>query len=137
MENNLYIIWDNDKKLGIPIIDEQHRGIISTINSLYYFIQNGHGTHVIKPTMIMLVQYTIIHFETEEELMKKAGYSIIEEHIKMHEHLLKKTKALSVEAVINKDPEMVLRFLKQWWLGHINKEDKKYALQVKKILTSS
>jgi len=34
MENNLYIVWNQNNNVGIKIIDEQHRGTISTINSL-------------------------------------------------------------------------------------------------------
>jgi hemerythrin len=37
-------------------------------------------------------------------------------------------------AVSYKEPEIALSFYKKWWLGHINKEDKKYAPHVKRIL---
>ena len=36
---NLYITWKNEDELGIPIIDEQHRGVVTAINSLFYFMQ--------------------------------------------------------------------------------------------------
>ena len=73
MRNTLYIVWNDDSNLGISIIDEQHRAIVSTINSLHYFIQIGHGNEIIKPTMIMLEQYINIHFQTEEALMAAEG----------------------------------------------------------------
>ena len=47
MKTTLYIAWNDDNKLGIPIIDEQYRAIISTINSLHYFMQIGHGDDII------------------------------------------------------------------------------------------
>ncbi len=72
MQNILYIVWTEKNKVGIPIIDEQHRGIISTINSLHYFIQTGQGEQIIRPTLIMLEQYVDIHFKTEEALMWEA-----------------------------------------------------------------
>ena len=61
----LYIVWNDINKLGIPIIDEQHRGIVATINSFHYFIQEGHGLEALKPTLNILEQYTCIHFKTE------------------------------------------------------------------------
>ncbi|MCK4542570.1 MAG: hemerythrin family protein [Spirochaetales bacterium] len=134
MKNILYIVWSDNNKIGIPIIDEQHRGIISTINSLHYFIQTGHGHEIIKPTMIMLEQYTYVHFKTEEALMAEASYPAFEEHIVLHKALLKKTKDLSIDANRNKDSDMVLKFLKEWWLGHINKEDKKYTPFLRKLI---
>ncbi|BCO09520.1 hemerythrin [Desulfolithobacter dissulfuricans] len=136
MNNILYIVWSDNNNIGIPIIDEQHRGIISTINSLHYFIQTGHGDEIIKPTMIILEQYVDIHFKTEEALMKKANYPDIKDHIVMHKKLVEKTKNLSIYASSNNDSNIILKFLKEWWLGHINKEDVKYAPFLKKLLDS-
>ena len=84
----------------------------------------------------MLVQYTSVHFKTEEALMKEAKFPLIEEHILLHKALFEKTKKLTLETNRNKDAERILRFLKEWWLGHINKEDKKYAPFLKKLLAS-
>ena len=127
MKNVLYIVWSDNNKLGIPIIDEQHRGIVSTINSLHYFMQTGHGREIIKPTLITVQQYTDIHFRTEEALMTEAGYPAFDEHAKLHRELMDKTRRLSVDANRHKDPIEVLRFLKGWWLAHISKEDRKYT----------
>ncbi len=134
MKNMLYIVWGDNNKLGIPIIDEQHRGIISTINSLYYFVQTGHGHEIIKPTMIMLEQYVDVHFKTEERLMAEASYPALEEHIVLHKKLIEKTKRLSLDASRESDSDSVLKFLREWWLGHINKEDRKYAPFLKKLI---
>ena len=134
MQNNLYIVWKDHNDLGISIIDEQHRGIISTINSLYYFIQSGLGEEIIRPTMIMLVEYTNVHFKTEEALMLEAGFPSLKEHLILHKSLLEKTKKLALETPKNKDPERVLSFLKDWWLDHIGTEDKKYAPFLRTII---
>jgi len=136
MQRTLYIIWSDENKLGIPIIDEQHRGIISTIstiNSLHYFIEIGHGEEILKPILTMLAQYTEIHFKTEEALMAEASYPDIEEHRVLHKTLIKKTKKLSIEVNRDKDEGRVLKFLKGWWLGHINKEDRKYLPFMRKL----
>jgi len=124
---NLYIVWSDNNKIGVPIIDEQHRGIVSAINSLQYFMQTGHGDEIIKPIMIMLEQYINIHLEVEEALMAEAGYPALEEHIELHKKLVEKTKKLSIGANMNLESDIVLKFLKEWWLGHINKEDRKLA----------
>ncbi len=134
MKNVLYIVWSDENMVGIPIIDEQHRGIISTINSLYYFIQTGHGSEIIKPTLIMLEQYVAVHFKTEEALMAEAEYPALDEHIGLHEDLVEKTRRIAADVNRSKDTDMVLKFLKEWWLGHINREDKKYAPSLKKLI---
>ena len=133
MQKTLYIIWSESNKLGVPIIDEQYRGIISTINSLHYFIHIGQGEEILKPILIMLAQYTEIHFKTEEALMAKANYPDIEEHRVLHKTLIEKTKRLYFEVSREKDTDQVLKFLREWWLGHISKEDRKYVPFMKSL----
>lgn len=116
MRNLLYIIWNENNNIGIPIIDKQHRGIVVTINSFHYFIQEGRGLDVLKPTLNILEQSTRIHFQTEEPLMEKASYPGFEEHILLHSELMKKTKEIEREAASDKDPKIALAFLKEWWL---------------------
>ena len=128
--HNLYIVWNDSSNTGIPIIDEQHRGIISTINSLHYSIRTGEGDKVIKPTLITLEQYIIIHFRTEESLMEHAQYPGFDTHLELHRDLARKTDAIYRNAQIDGDPDIVLKFMKDWWLHHINIEDKKYVPHV-------
>lgn len=134
MHNILYIVWNERNNIGIPIIDEQHRGIISTINSFYYDLKLGLGHKVIRPTLVMVQQSCQIHFRTEETLMKAAEYPDLEKHIKLHRILIEQANRLAVEAEKSLDFDIVLNFLKQWWLSHINMKDREYAPYVLKFL---
>ena len=136
MRNTLYIVWHDDNNLDIAIIDEQHRAIVSIINSLHYFMLTGHGNEIIKPTTVMLAQYENIHFQTEEAIMAEASYPAFEEHVALHKALQRKIKELSIDANMNKDSMIIFKFLKEWWLDHVNKEDRKYAPYVKKLIDS-
>lgn len=130
----LYIVWNEKNCLGIPIIDEQHRGIVSTINSLHYFVKQGQGDEALPPTLSILEQYAKIHFRIEESLMMNAKYPGLDEHVLLHKDLFKKTIAVAQESKLSKDTDAALNFLKTWWLGHINGDDKKYGSVVKKAL---
>jgi hemerythrin len=55
---SLYISWNRDYDLGIPIIDEQHRAIVATINTYHYFISSGEARLAFIPSLITLEQYT-------------------------------------------------------------------------------
>lgn len=127
MKNVLYIVWTESNNTGIPIIDEQHRSIVATINSLYYFLQEGHGAEISASTLVIIEQYANIHFRTEERLMAEAGYPALNEHVLMHKNLAEKTKGFFYESRLKNEPDIILRFLKEWWMSHINKEDKKYV----------
>jgi hemerythrin len=130
----LYIVWNKENELEIPIIDEQHRGIVSTINSFYYFIQQGHGSEALMPTLNILGQYTNLHFKAEETLMDRAKYPALDDHLALHKELAKKMTILARELISKEDANSLLGLLKSWWLGHINLEDRKYTFQVRKEL---
>ncbi len=62
---NIYIVWTEKNNVEVPILDELQRGIVSTINSFHYFIQEGRGDEVLRPTLATLENYTTIHFSTK------------------------------------------------------------------------
>lgn len=124
---DLYIVWNTENELGVPIIDEQHRVAVGTINSLFYFMQMKRGVTALRPTLNVLEQYTKIHFETEEELMKLHGFPGHDAHVLLHRELQSQTHEVLHQAIATSDANIVLVFLKEWWLDHINKQDRKFA----------
>ena len=125
--DTLYIVWNDRYNIGIPIIDEQHRGIVTAINTLFEFIRQGEGQEALKPTFLILEQYTQLHFKTEQRLLQEIKYPDLEAHIGLHKKLIDNTDHIKRASLANNDPDMVMGFLKGWWLGHINNEDRKYA----------
>ncbi|MEQ1529043.1 MAG: hemerythrin domain-containing protein [Methylococcales bacterium] len=127
MSHILFIVWQDDDAVGVPIIDEQHRGIIATINSLHYFIQEGHGLEGLKPTMDILKQYMKFHVVTEDGILKKHNYQDLDQHYLKNDRLFVQFSAISQEAISYRDPMLLLKFLRHWWLDHIKEEHAKYA----------
>lgn len=115
--SNLYIQWKKEDEFGIPIIDEQHRAIVGTINSLFFFIQMGKGLTALRPTLNALDQYTKIHFDSEEALLKHIGYPDIDAHALLHQKLVKKMSNVMQDSISQSDPGIVMAFLKEWWMG--------------------
>ena len=58
----------------------------------------------------------------------------IDEHIKIHKSWIKKSKIIFYESLNNQDPKLLLKFLKDWWMQHIQHEDIKYISYIEKIL---
>ncbi len=137
MNQPMYIIWTDNCNLGIPIIDEQHRGIVSTINSLYYFVSQGKGYDALLPTLRIMEQYSILHFETEERIMEQARYPGLERHHRLHCELTNQTKTVLASAALHHEPDKALHFLKDWWLTHINVDDRSYVDWLAKPLAKS
>ena len=127
---SLYITWTKEYELGIPIIDEQHRGVVTAINTLFYYMQYGRALEVLNPTLRVLDEYRLLHFETEEEIMKQYHYPDFDTHLLLHRQYDKNMDYIMRESIALSDPQVVLSFLKKWWLSHINNEDRKYSAYI-------
>ncbi len=116
----LFIKWEDRNLIHLPIVDEQHRGMVATINSLYYFILQGWDLNSLKPTVLMLEQYVKFHLKTEEMILKKQGISS-EDMQTIHEYSENFLSQLHKEidsAIETDEPETVAKFLARWWMGH-------------------
>jgi hemerythrin len=134
---NLFIVWNDDLNSGIPIIDEQHRGIVATINTLFYFIQEGDGIEALKPSLLALEYYIETHFRTEKKILEKTDFAELESHLQLHEDMKKEKERIEREAMSNKDPMVLLSFLKEWLPNHLINEDAKYIPYLKKLIDSN
>jgi len=133
LRRSLFIVWGDDDNLGIPLIDEQHRGIVAMINTLYYFMKRGEGERELLRMLEMLEGFFRIHFIVEEEMMARAGYREREAHAAAHADFLRKlADARSALDRVN-DPLELLRDLKTWWVEHIRIEDRKFASLVRSL----
>lgn len=130
----LFIVWNQVHQTGIPIIDEQHRGIVSSINSLFFFMRNKHPKVVTLPTIMVMEQYAKVHFLTEEALLREAGYPDFAGHQSLHQKFAEKTRAMALAEKRLDESAELLQFLKDWWLHHINEQDRQYLPHVKAFL---
>ena len=130
MASPLYIKWNDSYEHGIPIIDEQHRGLVVLINTFHYILKQGLAPESARPLKAALDAYVTLHFQTEEQLMEKAKYPGLEEHIELHGQLRKNIEDTVSKVRKSGNPDEALNFLKDWWLGHINKADREASLHI-------
>jgi len=123
MKNTLYIIWQKSFEQDESIVDEQHHALLATINSLHYFLQQGHALDILIPTVKLVLSYLRFHNSTEEGILRAAGYPELDKYIQNNEKVIADFKALCREALLNKDPDLVLKFLKKWWVSHLENHD--------------
>ena len=131
----LYIVWNEEHNLGVSIIDEQHHAIVATINSLYYFIQEGWGLAALNPTLKIIKTYTAFHAKTEEGMLQKLKYPSLIKHINCQKQFEKLVDEASYEAQLNRDPHILLKFLRNWWVSHLTQEHQEYADYFEKVKT--
>ncbi|QPJ64855.1 MAG: bacteriohemerythrin [Candidatus Nitrohelix vancouverensis] len=123
-----FILWDDKYKVGVEVVDSQHKQLFDLINELYKAFNEGHAQERITKVMDGLVKYTGYHFREEEALMEQAGYPDLEAHKEKHRKLV--AQVMNYQRQLNEgelDDGALLKFLKEWLSNHIMGVDKFYV----------
>ena len=137
MNKDLYIFikWsDVDYSVGIKTIDDQHKELIKYINQIYQSILDRNTKEVTIDVLGKLEDYAKFHFGFEEKIFSQIGYEFTEEHIVEHRAFTDKIKYFQ-EGMINGHDVIfsITNYLRDWLRIHIQKEDRKYALEFQKV----
>jgi hemerythrin-like metal-binding protein len=115
--SHLFIVWIQEYETGIPILDEQHRGLVSLINS--FFFHRGEVddiNRILVPTAEMFKAYARINFATVEKLMRDSNYQDIDRFIDIHKTMLADIERSDRHYRANRDAIGVLQYIKEYWL---------------------
>ena len=127
----LFIKWDERSETGVPLIDVQHKGIVSIINTFYYMMGRKVNNYMLYSCISdTLKNYSNIHFITEETFLVECQYDDIDQHKTLHRKLAVEIDLIEREGIKTNDPRPLLEFLKKWWLEHINEQDMQYAQKI-------
>ena len=121
-----YIKWKDYYSVNDPSLDAEHKQIIDCINELYSALHDPTQGVVTKRVLDKLVQYTQTHFKHEEDRLKEAEFPYFEAHKALHDDMKRRTIGLRTHLTLVTTRD-VLVFLKDWWLEHIQGEDKLYS----------
>jgi hemerythrin-like metal-binding protein len=120
-----FIEWNSKYELGIRIIDDQHKKLVETVNKLHEAMEHRGARQVMPEILDSLVDYTKIHFRTEEELMRKYGFEGYEDHRHEHDDFIEKVSDFVEKFQHHSTISLeVMDFLKNWLLHHILQTDK-------------
>jgi hemerythrin len=125
------ITWNEKYAIGIELIDNQHKELVSLTNELFRACVDGEKELmlVFKETMGRMVEYVRFHFGAEQELMLRIKYPDYQEHKKQHDTLVRNILGAVKEYNDGKKfvPNHFVRTLTDWILSHIAHYDKLYA----------
>ena len=123
-----FIEWKDDYSVNVQEIDEQHKKLVQMINDLHEAMVSGHGQDIMRDLVNRIVEYSQVHFATEEKYMELYQFSEYEEHKKEHDVFSREANELNEK--MNKFgfvlPMNVMYFLSNWLTTHILETDKKY-----------
>ena len=113
--------WRDGFTINIPSVDEQHKHLFELVKAL--------STKTVEATIDELLDYVVVHFTHEQELMEASGYPGFADHLKLHEDFgstvadfLGRSDEWSDERV-----HELRRFLNKWLIGHILTHDLRFG----------
>ncbi len=127
---NAYILWSQKYSINNYAFDTQHMIIANILNKLYEELRDKSNIEKteVKIYFSLLYRYVDIHLQEEEKFMREINYPKIDSHIKAHqdfkELLNKFDKNLSTSN--KKNSYELFNMLKEWFINHELKMDKKF-----------
>lgn len=120
------IPWRKEFEIGINAIDEQHKVLVGFINKLADAKNVNDQSSLFKETLFGLVEYTKIHFATEEGIMTQMRYPKLAEHKAQHQILIKQVINIIQNVAENHNyiNDDLMLFLRNWLVHHVLGHDK-------------
>jgi hemerythrin-like metal-binding protein len=132
------IEWSEKMATGINQIDIQHRFLVDTLRTANNRLLNEHDGPLLGEIAKDLLTYAIMHFETEEELMKRYGYAeafpeIASIHVAQHRDFSRRVVAVcdSLREGRQISRMDMLKYLNEWLRHHVLGIDQKLGAFVR------
>jgi hemerythrin len=132
------IEWSDKMATGVAPVDVQHHYLVDTLREANSRLLGDHDTELLAEIAKGLLNYAIMHFETEEELMQRYGYEaaqpdIARTHIAQHREFSR--KVVDVCDLLREKRSVstieVLKYLNEWLRGHVLGIDQKLGAFVR------
>jgi hemerythrin len=138
-EKKIFVEWDDNYSIGIPLVDHQHKRLIDVTNKLFMGCLRGdeEARRFFLKTIREGVDYIKYHFTTEEKIMERINYPNLVFHRGQHQDFAREliSELQSFQAGKRFVPNTMVRYLKDWILTHIAVSDTQigsYLLDLKK-----
>ena len=127
--NVTLLTWSHDCIIGVQAMDDQHGILMDTLNELRRMLVRGTNRRDISLQLERLIEFTQMHFHSEEQLLQQQGFPGFDEHRTAHHALLARLYT-ALEQVNRDEPvhfSSVLEFLPSWYHEHVEEVDQPYG----------
>jgi hemerythrin len=119
--------WTSDLAVGVKEIDNQHKELFRTVNSLLEAMNKGNGKEEVRKVIGFLEGYVVKHFNTEEEFMTRYGYLNYAAHKSEHLIFVREFTGMKRELENGVTASAVLKIHRRvadWLIDHVAGTDK-------------
>jgi hemerythrin-like metal-binding protein len=119
------VTWCDEYSVNIEEIDTQHQRMLELVNNLHSSVEACVDKNDLKRLLVELVEFTGMHFATEERLMKEHDYPDLVKHHKEHRMLLRHLNSLVTAVSGGEYPTFYSDYdvSSDWALNHISEFD--------------
>ena len=121
--------WDDRLKLHVPEIDEQHQRLVQMLDDLHGAMIQGRSREILQDIISGLIEYTHVHFATEERYFALDGYPNASRHKGQHQEFVR--RVTEFQARLDQGQTRlcidILAFLRTWLVAHIEGSDGAYG----------
>lgn len=130
------LVWREEMSVGDPMIDGDHKTLISIINTAETVINEGRGRRDLQKVLDRLCTYTREHFAREESLQRRIRYPFHEAHVLEHQKLVDKLNQIrsgSGSGAYDYEEALVrlVNLLEDWLITHVLSHDMRMKPYVK------
>ena len=124
------IEWQDEYTVGVKELDDQHRNLLNTINTLLEEQGDKYKVAKFSPALSSLIHYAYTHFATEERYLVQVHFPNLKQHVLEHIDFIMKTVGLALRIESSGDELRIelLRYLKEWYSYHVLGTDRHYIL---------
>ncbi|WP_320171946.1 bacteriohemerythrin [Maridesulfovibrio sp.] len=125
--------WHNGLNLGVSEIDDQHKALISAVNSVLESVRQGKSDAAVDRLLGQLREYSVHHFNSEEQFMTEIDYPDLNRHRQIHKQFKDRVKFYQAARFRKEHVSWgeMQEFISNWLIEHILREDYKIAQFVK------
>lgn len=121
------MIWSDSLAVGLPAIDEQHMLLCSLANRLLDHPEALAKDELVVDILTDLGKFLILHFQTEEAMMRRLGMpqEEYEQHVRAHNMIIDEYADLNLAAARGKHHTAaeIFAIVRQWVGDHLHTSD--------------
>jgi len=123
------LTWNHACAVGVRAMDDQHGILMDTMNELRLAVMRGGGREEVSEIMDRLIEFTRMHFWSEEQLMEQTGFPGFAGHRAEHHKILAEMLQSAHRIQYGEDVKMrpLLCLLRDSYIGHIETSDREYG----------
>jgi hemerythrin len=123
------LTWNHACTVGVRAMDDQHGILMDAINELRLALVRGSGREKISELLDQYIEFTRMHFWSEEQLMEQTHFEGLEEHRIEHHKMLADLLQTAHRLQYGEGVPLrqMLRNLHEGFLRHIEEMDQQYG----------